>query len=38
MDEQAVLSSVTRRRISAWSAACCASLPKTMIQPVSSAP
>ncbi len=31
-------SSVTRRRIRAWSAACCASLPKIMIQPVSSAP
>ena len=26
------LSSVTRRRISAWSAACCASLPNSMIQ------
>ena len=31
-------SSVTRRRIRAWSAVCWASLPMIMIQPVSSAP
>jgi hypothetical protein len=29
-------SSATRRMINAWSAACCESLPKSMIQPVSS--